>query len=251
MVDSRQIKVLPDAAQLAQAAAREFTHLAQLAIFKTQRFSVALSGGSTPEMLYQLLAAEPYRSELAWEKIHFFWGDERNVPPKDANSNFRLAYEALLSKIPVPDENVHRMKGESPDLKIAAAGYEQELHSLLGGGPGQLPRLDLVLLGLGTDGHVASLFPGSQALNERQHLCVPNWVEKLSTWRLTLTFPVLNNAANVLFLVCGTEKAEILGRILDSDPKPIYPAQLVKPVNGEVHWLLDRGAARQLSRFAD
>jgi len=236
------IDILPDAAALAGSAAKTFLRLAT--VKPEALFTVALSGGSTPKALYAQLADEPYRSQVPWERIHFFWGDERHVPPDDEQSNFRMASEALLSKVPLPAENVHRIRGELNDANEAAEKYEHELKVFFGLSEGEFPVFDLVLLGIGEDGHTASLFPGTQALKETQRLCVANWVEKLATWRITLTLPVLNNAANVLFLVCGSSKEQVLKEVLSGSGN--FPAQLVQPTHGRLCWIVDRAAAGKL-----
>jgi 6-phosphogluconolactonase len=237
-----QVKVFPDVAQLARGAASEIKRIAQASLSESQRFTIVLSGGSTPKTLYSLLADEPWRSQLPFAQTHFFWGDERHVPPSHPESNFRMANEALLSKLPLAKENIHRLKGELGDPAAAAHEYEQELKNFFNLSASQMPRFDLVLLGIGTDGHTASLFPGTAGLRDRAHLCVANWIENLSTWRMTLTLPVLNNAANVIFLVAGSDKAGIVNSILNGEERELYPAQLVQPVNGHLLWMLDQAA---------
>jgi 6-phosphogluconolactonase len=197
---------------------------------------------------YSLLANEAsLKVQMPWERTHFFWGDERHVPPDHSDSNYRIAYEAMFSKAPVPAANVHRIKSELEDARQAAAEYEQTLRDFFELGTGQLPRFDLVLLGMGPDGHTASVFPGTEALSERRRLVVANRVEKFDSYRITLTLPVLNNAACVMFLVSGAEKAATLRAVLEGDngPEP-YPAQLVQPTNGRLIWLVSREAARLL-----
>lgn len=243
-----EIKIYPDANQIARAAAEEFVRLANEAVQETGRFAVALAGGSTPKTLYSLLAEdEALRQQLPWDKLHFFWGDERHVPPDHKDSNYRMANEALLSRVPVPAENVHRIRSEDPDAQKAAADYDQEVRSFFQPGAGEWPRFDLVLLGMGPDGHTASLFPGTTALSETERLVVATWVEKFRTFRVTMTFPVLNNAANVLFLVGGAEKTEVLRTVLSESAAPQFPAQLIRPVAGRLVWLLDEAAAGTLS----
>jgi 6-phosphogluconolactonase len=244
----REIRIVHDTAELARAGACEFARLASEAVHTKDLFTVALSGGSTPKNLYSLLASdESYRAELPWNRMHFFWSDERHVPPDDPDSNYRMANEALLSKVPVPAENVHRIRGEEPGALSAAHEYEKELQNFFRLTAGQLPRFDLMLLGIGSDGHTASLFPDTPALREREHLVVANWVDKLNTNRLTLTLPVLNNAATVIFLVGGSEKSEILRAVLEGEDSEKFPAQLVQPREGRVVWLVDRDAASLLS----
>jgi 6-phosphogluconolactonase len=241
MLSQPEIRVLPTPAALFQAAAAEFAILASDAVRRHGKFTVALSGGSTPRSLYALLASTP---DIPWDKIYFFFGDERHVPPDHPDSNYRTAYEALLSKIPHP--NVFRVPAEEKDAVVAAKNYEQSLRDFFGLRPGEFPRFDLVLLGLGPDGHTASLFPGATALNEAQHLVVANWVEKFQTYRITLTLPVLNHAACDMFLVSGSDKAAILRDVLEN-PQADLPSQKVRPQDGRLVWLMDRAAASALS----
>ena len=246
------LRIVSDPAELARAAAAEFARHASAAVRERNLFSVALSGGSTPKLLYAELANDPsLRDRLSWDKIHFFWGDERAVPPDDEESNFRLAHDALLSQVPVPPENVHRIRAEETDPALAASDYERELRNFFQLNSQQLPRFDLILLGLGPDGHTASLFPSTDALNETEHLVVANWIERLKTHRITVTFPVLNNAASVLFLVSGSEKANVLRDVISGANTDEYPAQRVRPTSGTVTWLVDEDAASQISRAAD
>jgi 6-phosphogluconolactonase len=242
-----EIKIFSDPTQVAREAALEFTRLATTAVREQGRGAVALAGGSTPRSMYSLLADDQsLRLKVPWDKLHFFWGDERHVPPDHKDSNYHMAYEAMLSKVPVPSVNIHRIGSEDPDALKAADAYEQELRRFFQLEPGQLPRFDLVLLGMGPDGHTASLFPGTTALNERQRLVAATWVEKFNTNRITLTLPLLNNAANVIFLVCGAEKIEVLRTVLKSKAEPQYPAQLIRPGDGRLLWMLDESAAQAL-----
>jgi 6-phosphogluconolactonase len=238
-------KILPDSAALAQAAAQEFHKVAEAAVQARGRFSVALSGGNTPRAIYSLLASE--HKELPWDRIHIFFGDERHVPPDHPDSNFRMASESLLSKVPIPENNVHRIRAEL-DADAAATEYEQELVTFFHLGNHDWPRFDLIDLGIGEDGHTASLFPGSKALTETSRRVVANWVEKFKTFRITLTFPVLNHAAEVVFLVSGADKAQILSEVLRPGAQK-YPAQGVQPENGRLLWLVDQDAG-SLLRFA-
>ncbi|HET9363849.1 MAG TPA: 6-phosphogluconolactonase [Candidatus Angelobacter sp.] len=239
-----EIKILPDSAALNLAAAQEFGTAAEQAIAQHGRFSVALSGGNTPRSVYSLLAQQ-YKTSLPWDKIHIFFGDERSVPPDHPDSNYRMANEALLSHVPVPPENVHRIHAEL-DPEAAAKDYESQLRSFFQLANNAWPRFDLIMLGLGDDGHTASLFPGSSALGENFRLVVPTWVEKKKTFRVTLTYPVLNHAAEVEFLVSGSSKAEILRDVLNPSGSETFPAQLIKPDSGCVLWLLDQVAASLL-----
>lgn len=246
----REIRILADAAELAQAGAAEFATQAVAAVGEKGIFTVALSGGSTPKSLYSLLATdEQWRRTLPWDKIHFFWGDERHVPPTDHGSNYRMVNEALLSRVDIPAENVHRIKGEEKDARVAADKYQEDLQQFFPNSIEQLPRFDLVLLGLGADGHTASLFPNSPAIQERERLVFANWVESLNSYRLTLTLPVFNNAAMVLFLVSGSEKVEILRAVLTNDGAATYPAQLIQPAKGNLVWLLDGNVGKSFSGF--
>jgi len=248
MVDDRpEVRVLPDLDYVVRAAADTFEELAKSKAREGKVFTVALSGGSTPVRLFELLASEPYRSQMPWKSIHFFWGDERAVPPDASESNFGTANATLLSKVDVPDENIHRIKGELDDSVVAATEYEAELLRFFGLQQGEVPRFDLVFLGMGPDGHTASLFPGTQALSEIHRLVVAPWVDRLQAHRITLTLPVLNKAAHALFLVTGQDKAEVLRTVLHGDPdKPHYPAQLIRPENGDLTWLVDEAAASLL-----
>ena len=213
-------------------------------------FSIALAGGSTPKRLYALLASEQdnsWRARFPWKETHFFWGDERHVPPDHADSNYRMAFETMLSKVPVSPSQVHRIEGENPDTGRAALAYEEDLLSYFRIGGGALPRFDLALLGLGPDGHTASLFPGTEAVDEMSRLAVAVWVPKFQSWRITLTAPLLNHAANVLFLVSGKDKAEALRAVLQGEfQPPRYPAQLIRPEQGNLIWLADGSAASLL-----
>jgi 6-phosphogluconolactonase len=241
-----EVKIVPDNATLARTAAQEFHTLAEAAVSQRGQFSVALSGGNTPRTVYSLLAGE--HKELPWHGIHVFFGDERHVPPDHPESNFRMAGEALLSKVPIPEQNIHRIHAEM-DAVDAAHQYDDELRRFFHLTGHDWPRFDLVLLGLGDDGHTASLFPGSSALSDLSNRVAATWVEKLQTFRITLTYPVLNHAAEVLFLVSGENKAQILSEVLRPGANK-YPAQLVQPADGRLLWLVDQDAGRLL-RFAN
>jgi 6-phosphogluconolactonase len=246
MAAAREIRVVNSAADLFQAAAAEFTQAVTAGITAKGRFSVALSGGSTPKALYSLLGSGT-KPAIPWDKVFFFWGDERHVPPDDPESNYRMTNEALLSKISASPENVFRIPAEQQDASVAANAYEQTLREFFRLRSGEFPRFDLVLLGIGTEGHTASLFPETSALKETQGLVVANWVEKLHTDRITFTLPVLNHAACVVFLVSGAGKAEIVHQILEG-PGEELPAQRVHPSDGRLVWLLDRAAAAGLQK---
>jgi 6-phosphogluconolactonase len=240
--------VSPDAQALAARAAELFVTLAQRAAQEEgARFTVALSGGSTPKALYSLLGAPPYVGQVPWERVHLFWGDERHVPPDDAESNYRMVREALLSKITIPAENVHRVRAELPDASDAARDYADNLRGFFDLQPDQWPRFDLVLLGLGPDGHTASLFPGTDALRNTSDLMAAPFVQKFDAHRITMTAPVLNNAAVVAFLIAGEEKAGVLRDVIEGSRQPdTLPAQLIAPTNGTLLWMLDEAAAGKL-----
>jgi 6-phosphogluconolactonase len=250
MVAQPEIRIAADREALALLAAEEFAERAERAIKVRGAFAVALSGGSTPKELYTLLAsdAQPFRRRIAWPQVHFFWGDERHVPPDDPQSNYRMTREAMLSKLPIPAENVHRILAEKSDAAEAASAYEQTLRDDFHLSPGDLPRFDLVLLGLGPEGHTASLFPGNSVPKDASRLVAAPWVEKLNGFRITLTPAVINHAARVAFLVGGADKAEIVAEIIRGPDRPDeLPAQCVRPELTSVVWLLDRAAASKLA----
>jgi len=241
-MNEREIILCRDADDLARKAAEQWIALTAAAIAGSGRFAVALSGGSTPKILYSLLAAPEFRERIEWNRVHLFWGDERCVPPDHAESNYRMTREALLSKIAIPSENIHRMAGEK-DPATAAAEYEQKLRNFFQT-KDAAPRFDLILLGLGEDGHTASLFPGSTALKETVHWVATSYVERLHAHRLTLSLPAINAAAQVSFLVAGESKSAIVKALLGQDSNPIqYPAGHVRPVTGELSWFVTQDAA--------
>ncbi len=232
--------------ELFHAAAEEVLSVAQKAISERGRFAIALSGGSTPKGLFTLIAANA-SAGLPWNQVFFFWGDERHVSPDDADSNYRMAKESLLSKIPVPAANIFPVPSENPDAEAVAAAYEHTLRKFFAAPAGEFPSFDLILLGMGPDGHTASLFPETAALQEKSRLVVANWVEKLNTSRITFTLPLLNAARCVLFLVSGTDKSGALREVLQGKgPGEKYPSKLVRPSRGNVIWLVDRAAASEL-----
>lgn len=248
---SPEIRKLTTPQELFATAAEEVVRAANEAVAARGRFTIALSGGSTPRSLYNLLATNA-RTALPWDRMFFFWGDERHVPPTDPDSNYRMAEEAMLSKIPVAAGNVFRIPAENPDAAAAADAYEQTLRKFFSLEPGRFPRFDLILLGMGPDGHAASLFPETAALQEKSKLVLANWVEKFKTSRITLTLPVLNAARCVVFLVSGTDKADALHAVLEGDaPGEQHPAKLVRPTDGRLIWFVDRAAASGLSSGTD
>lgn len=245
----REIRILPDGAAIAMRAAQEFVQAAAAAVSERASFNVALAGGSTPKALYSLLAGDPVlRSQVPWDKIHLFFGDERHVGPGHPDSNFRMATEAMISKAPLRQDQVTRIKGENPDGEEAAREYEQDLRSYFKLKPGEYPRFDLLLVGMGNEGHTLSLFPGTKALHPGERLVVRNWVGKLFTDRITLTAPAACNAALILFMVTGADKALALKGVLEGPYEPEQlPAQLLQTKNGRLLWLVDAAAGGMLS----
>lgn len=242
MPSTRTIQILPTPADLFHAAAEEFVRVGNAAIAAHGRFTVALSGGSTPKSLYSLLAVQ--RAAFDWHHTFLFFGDERHVPPDHPDSNYRMVKEALLTKISVPAENVFRVKAENPDAAAAALEYANDLRRFFTLQSGEFPRFDLILLGMGPDGHTASLFPGSDGLKEQSRLVIANWVEKFNAHRITVTFPVVNHAAEAMFMASGPDKADMVRQVLEGKHTPPYPSQQVQPIGGTLLWLLDEAAAR-------
>jgi len=239
------VRVSRDVDAFADAAAAVFIESSIESVADRGRFSVALSGGSTPRAVFARLAGdETARLTVSWRQIDWWWSDERAVPPGDPDSNFRMAFESLLGHVPIDPARVHRLKGEVEPAQ-AASEYERELRAAFGVSSGEIPRFDLVLLGLGADGHTASLFPGTPAVAERERLVVANDVQAMRSVRLTFTLPLINRARRVAFLVSGAEKAPILARVLEG-PRGALPAQLVSPDDGELVWIVDSAAARDL-----
>lgn len=240
-----EIVVLADLSAVANEAAGRIVRLARESIAAQGRFTIALSGGSTPRALYVLLASKEYRDRIEWDRALVFWGDERCVPPDHADSNYRLAHETLLSKVSIPSGSVHRVMGEA-DPEHAAMLYEQIVRREVPARDG-VPAFDLILLGMGPDGHTASLFPGTTAPRETHRLVAANDVPQLNAHRITFTVPLINAAANVMFLVAGDDKADALRAVLEGEFKPdVFPAQMVRPANGQLMWLVDRAAAVHL-----
>ncbi len=238
---SGDVKIFPNAIELAQEAASKVAAVMRAGIQATGSASLVLSGGNTPRAVYELLASDEWRGRVDWPKLHLFWGDERAVPPNAPDSNYRMANESLIRKIPIPAANVHRIPGERPPQE-AALLYQAEIRRVMQLRDRELPRFTLVLLGLGEDGHIASLFPNSAALQERVRLVTENYIERLRASRITLTMPVINSALSVLVLVSGKEKAGILRAVMDTDV-PEYPANMVRPTAGSTTWMVDADAA--------
>jgi 6-phosphogluconolactonase len=249
--ESRQ--VYADADALAKAAAFEILHEAQRCVSEKGIFTLALAGGSTPRKLYTLLGTDPDFREFPWHESHLFFGDERHVPPNHIDSNYNMVNVTLLKSGLVPETNVHRVRAELPDANMAALDYDVELHSFftpgMRTGTDTLPHFDVVLLGMGPDGHTASLFPGTKALEEKERWVVANWVEKFNSARITFTYPVINAANKVLLLVAGPDKTEMMYEVLiGTKGREVYPVQGVKPENGAKIWMLDRAAAERLPK---
>ncbi len=239
----RRVIVLPDLNAVGREAGEVFWEASKSSTASHGRFAVALSGGTTPRGLYALLGSGQYKDEINWRHAHFFWADERCVPKEHEESNFKTAFDAFLSKVPVPDGNIYRVRGEEEPEK-AAEDYEVDMRKFFG--EAALPAFDLIILGVGEDGHTASLFPGSKALEEHTRLAAPVYKEKPGINRVTLTLPVLNNASRILFLAAGQSKAGVVYDILEEGNKKNYPAGLVHPFGGNVLWLLDKEAGRRL-----
>lgn len=231
---------------LAIEAAAHIVFMANAAVRRKGSFTISLSGGSTPKSIYRLLASEKYRDKMPWHKIHLFWGDERCVPPDHPDSNYSMARETLLSAIDIPKENVHPMRGKLGEE--AAEEYERRLREIFGIDGPALPCFDLMLLGMGDDGHTASLFPGTPALAEEKAWATKVFAERLKSMRITLSPPVINNAADILLLVSGDKKAPALKEVLEGPFNPsLYPAQILRRAQGNVTWLIDEAAGRLLS----
>ena len=252
-ISHAQVRVYRDPDELALKAARRFARLADQYVIGCGRFTVALSGGSTPKAMFSLLAAEPFIDTVPWSSIYFFWGDERCVPPDHPDSNYRMTNEALLSKVPVPTENIFRIPAEMQNPEQAAEEYSATLTSFFIRGLGanrtgtaplsNVPRFDLVFLGMGPDGHTASLFPHTTALDAGAQIAVANYVEKFKAHRITLTASTINNARNVTFLAAGEDKAETLKTVLEGAYQPReFPSQTIRPSNGTLLWMVDEAA---------
>jgi 6-phosphogluconolactonase len=238
------VEILPDESHLAEAAADRFIGIVEATLRYRQIADVALAGGSTPRAMNALLAASPRRSHVPWDRVRFFFGDERCVPPDDPESNYRMTRETLFDPLGIPPEHVFRVHGED-DPQTAAETYADVLTRELG----SRPRFDLLYLGMGPDGHTASIFPGTFATIDDSKLVVANWVEKFKTWRITLTPHVINDATHVVITAGGASKADALHAVLDGPYKPdSYPIQLVAPQDGELHWFIDEAAGAKLVR---
>jgi len=244
-----EIEVSRDLDEMSRRAADRFVEAAEETVAGRRPFYAALSGGSTPRTTFSLLAGTDFALRFPWNSTRFFQVDERSVPPDHRDSNFRMIREAMLDRAPLPPEDFHRMRAESADLESAAHDYAHEIAVALHPLGGLWPRFDLIQLGLGPDGHTASLFPGTAALEEEKRWVVPNHVTKLSTWRMTLTYPVINAAREIIFLVDGADKADVLRRVLyPESPEDRFPAQGIAPREGQLRWYLTESAARFLPK---
>jgi len=240
--------VEPDAAALAAHAARHFVEMAEEAVAARGRARIAISGGSTPKAAFQLLGdpAQPWRARMPWDRLDLYWVDERSVPPDDPDSNYRMTREALLDRAPLKPEQIHRMEGEL-DPEAAAARYESELRNTFRLEGAETPTFDLVALGMGPDGHTASLFPHTEALSEIGRLVVANHVQNKDAWRVTLTWPVINHGRSVFFLIAGEDKAAVVREVF-MGPRDAerLPSQLIRPASGILTLILDKAAAALL-----
>lgn len=238
-----RLEIAPTKDDLIQQAVELFIRSANDAIRKNGVFTVSLSGGSTPRPLYEALGSPIHRERVDWGKVHLFWGDERPVPPTDPQSNYRMVKEALLDRIDIPETNIHRVLAEM-DVRMAAFQYEEELRQFFSG---EWPSFDFIFLGMGQDGHTASLFPGSAGLNEDFRWFIANYAPGMATWRLTLTAPAINAARFILVIAAGGDKAKRLKAVLNGprDPNEM-PIQMIAPADGEMVWLVDEAAGGAL-----
>lgn len=240
------IRILKSLEQVSATAAEEIIQCAASAVEKRGVFRIALSGGSTPKTLFtKLVSDQDFKKQMPWRSTHFFWSDERTVPPDHPDSNYRMAREAMFKHTDVSESQIHRIHAEVEDPNRAAEEYEKEIRQHFNV-VSDVPQFDLILLGMGPDGHTASLFPGTEALNEQRRLVVSNWVSKFNTHRITFTVPLINHAATVMFLVCGEDKAATLKAVLEGPYDPeVYPSQLIKP-DGDLIWFIDQAAGKLL-----
>ena len=242
------VRIFADADACAAAAAQTFLALALAAVEAQKPFRVALSGGSTPKRLYTILTSRAeFRDVAPWGKIHFFFSDERHVPPDHAESNYNTAKQGLFSKLPIPAANIHRVHAELTDASEAAERYQSTIAASFSGNDESVPAFDLIFLGMGADGHTASLFPGTTGLDEKKKWVIANTVPQLSTDRVTFTYPLINAASKVLLLVTGADKADRLETIFGPEAKETFPVQAVKPKEGALEWYLDTAAAAKLA----
>ncbi len=243
----KNLKIFQDITELSKFAAEKFISIGNKQIEKNGRFTVALSGGSTPTHFYQMLLTDEFKDGIDWEQVYFFLGDERDVSPMSEKSNFRLVNENLLKPLKVSNTNIFRWHTEIINASEVAESYERSIKKFFGLSNGEFPNFDLIFLGMGDDGHTASLFPFSDALNETSKIVVSNYVEKLNTKRLTFTFPTINNASNIIFMITGKDKAAALKEVLEGDEnREKFPSGCISPSHGKVFWLADEKAAKLL-----
>lgn len=246
---AKEFVICKDANEVSRRGADLLIRLAREKAADNQRLSVALSGGSTPRTMFEMLAGEELRAQVPWDTVDLFWGDERCVPPDHKDSNYRMTREALLEKAPIPPEHVYRIPADEKDPARGAALYEQTLRDYFGLKPGELPRFDLIYLGMGDDGHTASLFPGTKALAEEKSVVTKNYVDKFQSYRITLTAPAINNGRLIAFLIAGAGKADRLHEVIEGPRDPDrLPSQRIKPRDGKLVYIVDEAAAARLSR---
>lgn len=239
-----KVEVFDTPQTLVEKLAEKFAELAKTAIYENGRFTVSLSGGTTPKALYERLAKPPYSGDIQWDSVLIFLGDERCVTHDHHDSNYGMIKTALLDKVAIPESSVFPTMGQAEDPEQSALQYDETLRRVFVAPDDQIPSFDLILLGLGPDGHTASLFPDSKALNEFKRLYVANYIEKFESHRLTMTYPLINEAQNIVFMVSGESKASILKEVLG--PQKQFPAQAVQPRSGSLHWFVDKDAAKLL-----
>ena len=238
-----ELHVFKEPDELSHAVAKWMADVIASTLKKSNRFTIALSGGSTPRLLHKILAADPYKEQIDWSKLHIFWGDERDVPFEDDRNNAKMAYDTLLNFVPVPPSQVHVMRTDIPAAE-SAQEYEKILHTYF---DGAATSFDLVLLGMGDDGHTLSLFPGTAAVHEEKAWAIAYYLKAQDMSRITLTKTIVNRSARVAFMTTGTGKAHALKEVLKGDYNPdLYPSQEIKPVTGELHWFVDEAAASGL-----
>ena len=244
----QNVEIAKDQLALAEMAVEKIIILAQDSIQHRGQFTIALAGGSTPRGIYTLLATPPNRARIDWEHVYFFWGDERSVPPDDSNSNYLMAKQTLMDHVPIPIENIYRIEGELKTY-IAAKRYEKSMKSFFSITNEEFPKFDLMLLGIGIDGHTASLFPETAALKEKVRWVIENYIPKLDEWRITFSMPLINSAENIIIVVSGKGKAEIIKAVLGGNNQSSqFPIGNIQPVDGNLLWLVDKAAASKLSR---
>tara|TARA_B100000315_G_scaffold246593_1_gene274078 strand:- start:16017 stop:16757 length:741 start_codon:yes stop_codon:yes gene_type:complete len=241
--------IVKDIEEMSKLGANHMAKIIERSVKERGKCMIALSGGNTPKKLYERLASEEFSPRIPWESTYWFFGDERHVPPDHDDSNYKMSSDSLLSKVPIPNDNIHRIMTERQDPQTIALNYELTLMKAFNLAPGELPVFDLMFLGVGTDGHIASLFPHSESLYVTTQMATANKVPETETWRITMTFPVINEAKHLLFLVAGEEKAKALHQVLEGPSNPQeFPAQLVRQKRGFQLWLIEKSAASLLTQ---